>query len=550
MNTKLIFVSGGVISGLGKGLCAASLGMLLKSRGYSVSPLKCENYLNQDSGTINPIDHGDPFLCEDGLEADMDLGVYERLLDENMGKINFLTKGQIFRSVLEKERSMYYNGETVEDIPHVLEEIVTRIKKNAYKKDFCIIEIGGTAGEYQNVLYYEASRYLKALYPKNVLNVHVSYMPIPKHLGEPKTKPTQMTVRVLMSMGIHPDFLILRSEVDLDTRRRKLLGTKTSVPGENVIIARDLDNIYRLPLEFYKQKFDAKVLKFFDMSLNKINLNNWTNLVKLIEKPKPKTIKVGIAGKYLSKNKDDFELTDAYHALIEALKHASWETNLNLDLKLINVTKEGFIEKLKGLDAVVVPIGWGTRGVEGKIQAIKYARENKIPFLGLCYGMQLACVEYARNVVGIKDAHTEEVMPSAKYKIIHSIPFNEKYQVIKGDGVSMRLGAYDCLLKKDTLAYKIYKKYKGFKDESKLLISERHRHRFEFNNKYRSLLSEHGFIFSGTSPDNFFVEFIELPTNIHPFFIATQGHPEYKSRPGKAHPLFKAFLKAGANAFD
>ena len=545
MNTKFIFVSGGVISGLGKGLCAASLGLLLQSRGYTVNPLKCENYLNQDSGTINPIDHGDPFLCEDGLEADMDLGVYERLLDKNMGKNNFVTKGQIFKRILEKERSMSYNGETVEDIPHVLNEIVERIKESGRGYDFCIIEIGGTAGEYQNVLYYEASRYMKTKNPKDVLNVHVSYMPIPKHLGEPKTKPTQMTVRILMSMGIHPDFLILRSEANLDTRRRKLLGVKTSIKGEDIIVAKDLDNIYRLPLEFSNQDFDAKVLKEFNLPKKKQNLNKWKKLIESIEKPRKRKIAVGIAGKYLSKNEGDYELTDAYHALIEALKHASWETNIDIDLHLVNVTKKGFEKKLKDLDTIIVPIGWGKRGVEGKIKSITFARENKVPYLGLCYGMQLACVEYARNVVGLKNANTEEVNPKAEHKIIHSIPFNKKYQVIKGDGVSMRLGAYDCVLKKGTLAYKIYEKGNQFKDKSKDIVSERHRHRFEFNNEYREILEKQGLIFSGTSPDDFFVEFIELPKKIHPFFIATQGHPEYKSRPGKAHPLFKALLKAG-----
>ncbi len=545
MNTKFIFVSGGVISGLGKGLCAASLGLLLQSRGYTVNPLKCENYLNQDSGTINPIDHGDPFLCEDGLEADMDLGVYERLLDKNMGKNNFVTKGQIFKRILEKERSMSYNGETVEDIPHVLNEIVERIKESGRGYDFCIIEIGGTAGEYQNVLYYEASRYMKTKNPKDVLNVHVSYMPIPKHLGEPKTKPTQMTVRILMSMGIHPDFLILRSEANLDTRRRKLLGVKTSIKGENIIVAKDLDNIYRLPLEFSNQDFDAKVLKEFNLPKKKQNLNKWKKLIESIEKPRKRKIAVGIAGKYLSKNEGDYELTDAYHALIEALKHASWETNIDIDLHLVNVTKKGFEKKLKDLDTIIVPIGWGKRGVEGKIKSITFARENKVPYLGLCYGMQLACVEYARNVVGLKNANTEEVNPKAEHKIIHSIPFNKKYQVIKGDGVSMRLGAYDCVLKKGTLAYKIYEKGNQFKDKSKDIVSERHRHRFEFNNEYREILEKQGLIFSGTSPDDFFVEFIELPKKTHPFFIATQGHPEYKSRPGKAHPLFKALLKAG-----
>lgn len=545
--TKYIFVSGGVLSGLGKGLCAASIGLLLKRRGYTVSSLKCENYLNIDSGTINPIEHGDPFLCDDGLEADMDLGTYERILDQNMGKDNFVTKGMIFKTIIDRERSMYYGGETVEDIPHVTQEIVSKIKKAGKGFDFCIIEIGGTAGEYQNVLYYEASRQLKVADYENVVDVHVSYLPIPHHLGEPKTKPTQMSVRTLMSMGINPDFLILRSEADLDKRRRYLLGVKSGVNGENVIMAKDLSNIYELPLRFAEQEFDKKILQRFKMPINKIRLKDWKELIVKMDSKKSKTATVAIVGKYLSKNEGDFELVDAYHALIESLHHAGWYTNTNVEIKFVNANsseEKSFDDSLKSVDGIIVPIGWGSRGVDGKIKAIKYAREKKVPYLGLCYGMQLATIEFARNVVGLEDADTEENNPKTKNKIIHSIPFDPKYQVIKGEGTSMRLGAYDCVLKPGTLAYSIYEKHTAFKDNKKGLISERHRHRFEFNNEYRKALEEKGFVFSGTSPDDFFVEYIELPKKLHPFFIATQAHPEYKSRPLKPHPLFIEFLKS------
>jgi CTP synthase len=544
---KFIFVSGGVLSGLGKGLCAASLGMLLKSHGYKVTALKCENYLNVDAGTMNPIEHGDTFLCQDGLEADMDLGTYERVLGEPMGYKNFITKGKIFKDLIEKERSMYFKGETVEDIPHVVNYIVSKIKDTAVGYDFCIIEIGGTVGEYQNVLYYEAARHMRVKY-NNTIDVHVSYLPIPNHLGEPKTKPTQMSVRTLMGMGINPEFLVLRSRANLDTRRRKILGDKAGVKGENVIMAKDLDNIYELPLSFAEQGFDKKVLSHFGLKPKRLNLTKWKNFVSNYSSKKKKKVTIALAGKYFSKNDGDFELIDAYHALLEAISHASASEQIEVKMHYINTNKydyKSITDELEDVDAIIVPIGWGERGVEGKIQAIKYARENKVPYLGLCYGMQLACVEYARDVIKIKDAHTEEVKPKTKNKIIHSIPFDKKYQVIKGKGVSMRLGGYDCVLKKDTLAYSIYEKHNAFKDKKTNTINERHRHRFEFNNDYRKQFEDAGFIFSGTSPDNFFVEFIELPKKVHPFFIATQAHPEYKSTPLNPHPVFVEFLKAG-----
>ncbi len=549
--THYIFVSGGVISGVGKGLCAASLGMLLKNRGYSVNSLKCENYLNIDSGTINPIEHGDPFLCEDGLEADMDLGTYERLLDQNMGQKNFITKGRIFKTIIDQERSMYYQGEDVEDIPHVVDEILKRIYDAGRGADFCVIEIGGTAGEYQNVLYFEAARYLSVNMPGKVAHVHTTYVLVPNHLGEPKTKPTQMSVRTLMSMGINPGFLILRSPVDMDERRRYLLSNYVGVKAENIILAKDLDNIYELPLEFAKQNFDEKILNYFNLPLGLADLTEWNKLITKVTTKYKTKVTIAIVGKYLSKHQGDFQLTDAYHALIESLKHASWASEIGLELKLIdsNNFSDDFTNQFKNVDGIIVPIGWGERGVEGKIAAIKYARENKVPYVGLCYGMQLACVEFARNVLGLSDANTEEINPCAKDLVIHSIPFNEKYQVIKGEGVSMRLGAYDCILKKDTLAYSIYQKHQGFKDQDKSLISERHRHRFEFNNEYRKVFEENGFVFSGTSPDNFFVEYIELPQEIHPYFIATQAHPEYKSRPNRPHPLFIELFNA-ANKFQ
>ncbi len=555
--TKFIFVSGGVLSGLGKGVVAASIGHLLQNRGYKVGVIKCENYLNIDSGTINPIEHGDPFLCEDGLEADMDLGTYERFLNQEMGYKNFTTMGQIYKTVIDRERSFGYQGEDVEAIPHVSDEIIKRIKEAGEGNEILIIELGGTAGEYQNMLYYEACRIMKAQMPGQILNVHVSYVPLPKHIGEPKTMPTQFSMRTVMGMGLMPEFLVLRSEATFDKRRRYLLGLKTSVPGDNVIMARDLESVYELPLEFAKQEFDKKILKYLKLNYKTNKLGEWQKLVKRIKSQKSKKVEVVIAGKYISTG--DYQLLDSYASLIEAIKHACWQLNIDLNLRFVNteaVENEG-VKIIGNPDGIIVPIGWGKRGAEGKIATIKYAREKKIPYLGLCYGMQLACVEYARNVVGFKDADTVENKPKTIHPIIHDIPMNEKYQVIKGKGVSMRLGAYDCYLKQDSLAGAIYLKYKygeklnkeqkeklGIKAEGNVKISERHRHRYEFNNKYRKPLEEKGMVFSGTSPDDFFVEMIELPKKIHPFFIATQGHPEYKSRPMKPHPLFMEFIKA------
>lgn len=558
IKTKYIFVSGGVLSGLGKGVCAASIGFLLQNRGYKIGVIKCENYLNVDSGTINPIEHGDAFLCEDGLEADMDLGTYERFLDREMGQRNFTTMGQIYKTVIDRERSFGYKGEDVEAIPHISDEIIERIQEAGKDNEIIIIELGGTAGEYQNMLYYEACRIMKAEMPGQVLNVHVSYVPLPGHIGEPKTMPTQLSMRTVMSMGILPEFLVLRSSATLDKRRRYLLGLKTSVPGDNVIMAPDLDSIYELPLLFAKQEFDKKILKYFKLNLKTPRLGEWKQLVKKIKIKKNKSINIVIAGKYISTG--DYELLDAYAALIEAIKHGCWHLNLNLNLRFVNtedIEKEG--GKLIGKpDGLIVPIGWGNRGAEGKIMAVKYAREKKIPYLGLCYGMQLACVEFARNVVGLSDANSVEINPETKNPIIHDIPMDTRYQVIKGEGTSMRLGAYDCYLREDSQAGKIYLKYgegkllsnaqknrDKIKAKGSIKISERHRHRFEFNNDYREILEDKGLIISGTSGDDFFVEMIELPKKMHPFFIATQGHPEYKSKPLHPHPIFIEFLKAG-----
>ncbi len=541
---KYIFVSGGVMSALGKGVTAASISMLLKKQGYKICPIKCENNLNVDFGTINPIEHGDPFLCFDGLESDVDLGNYERYLNQPVGYDNFITMGQLYKAVIDKERSMQYDGEDVEPIPHIVNEIIDRFHIAAKKSnaDFVVIELGGTVGEYENNngLYYEASRRLAFSYP--VLHVHVTYVPVPIHVGEPKTKPAQFGLKDLMSMGIYPDFIVVRSEAPLDEQRKYKFAFKFNVDPNNIISNENLENADLVPLHLHNQGIDTKILKYFNMKAKKIDLTDWEDYTKKLISKKSKRAKIAIVGKYFSTGNS--KLIDSYYALVKAIEQASAHTGIKADIEFINSegsTKE-INEYLKDVDGIIVPIGWGARGVEGMLDAIKFARERKIPYLGLCYGMQLACVEFAKNVLKIDDANSEEVDPKAKNKIIHSIPFDKKYQVIKGTGTSMRLGTYPCVLDKKSKTYKIYKKYDKVDENS--VVLERHRHRFEFNNEFLEIFEKNGFVFSGKSPDGKFVEYIELPEAIHPFFIATQAHPEYKSTPLDPHPVFLEFVKA------
>lgn len=546
-STKYIFISGGVISGIGKGVTSASLGVLLKSRGYSVTAIKCESYLNIDSGTINPIEHGDTFLCNDGLEADMDLGTYERFLEIPVGRKNFMTMGLVYKTIIEKERSMGYGGKTVDAIPVVPNEIIERIKKAGEGYDICLVELGGTAGEHQNIFNYEAARMMKLELPEDVIHIHITFVPIPEHLGEPKTKPTQLSMRFMNMAGIQPDFLVLRSNMPIDSLRKEKVAIQCNIPKDRLIMNADLKSIYELPIKFEEQEFDKKVLSLLRLPVKQLRFSKWKSLVTTVTSLRKNRVTIAIAGKYIATG--DYQLPDAYNSLTHALKHASWGTQIGVDFRFINteeIEKHGAKKFLKNVDGIIVPIGWGSRGVEGKILAAQYARVNKIPYLGLCFGMQLACVEFARHVVGFKDANSEEVNPKSTHKIIHSIPFDSKYQTIKGEGTSMRLGAFDCEIKQGTLAFNIYTKYNlGTKlKNGNIMVSERHRHRFEFNNEYRKDLEKHGMVFSGTSPDDFFVEVIELPKKIHPFFLATQAHPEYKSSPLTPHPFFLEFVMA------
>ncbi len=463
-----IFVSGGVLSSLGKGTTTASIALLLKSRGYRVTIVKFENYLNIDAGLINPIEHGDAFLCEDGTEADMDLGTYERFLNQDMGRHNFVTMGQIYKAVIDRERAFGYGGEDVEAVPHVTDEIIRRINEAAQRDNaqIVIVELGGTAGEYQNALYYEASRILDYQHGERVIHVHVSYLPTPEHIGEPKTKPTQLSVRALNAMGVQPDFLVTRATQPIDERRRERLGLFCHVPREHVIDSPDVESVYELPLIFAQQEFDLKLLKQLGLPARKLDLKGWAQYAAKVKAPKSSAVRIGVIGKYFATG--DYELRDSYAALLDAIRHAAIAENSQAQVVWINAEE---LEKmsdptpvLEGLDGIIVPIGWGERGVEGKIRGIQYARENKIPFFGLCYGMQLAVVEYARHLLGWNDAHTTEVNPDSKHPVIHIIPEQQRNVEARAYGGTMRLGRWDCFLKKGTITYDIYRQSKQLED--------------------------------------------------------------------------------------
>lgn len=543
--TSYIFVSGGVISGVGKGIVTASVALLLKSRGYKVTVVKCENYLNIDSGLINPIEHGDPFLCEDGAETDMDIGTYEKFLDQDFSMKNFITMGQIYKAVIDRERNFGYKGEDVEAIPHVTDEIITRIQAAGRSENaqIVIIELGGTVGEYQNVLYYEAARILEYVMNQKVLHIHVSYLPTPPHLGEPKTKPTQLSVKALNSLGIQPDFIVARSILRMDDRRRERFSLFCSVKSDHIIDSPDLNSVYELPILFHDQQFDSKILTDLNLPIRPIKLSPWEKLVTQIKLPKTRKVAIAIVGKYFATG--DYQLKDSYAALYDALNHAT--THHQLDLEIIGINSEtelNLAKKLRKIDGIIVPIGWGERGVEGKIDAIQYAREYKIPYLGLCYGMQLAVVEYARHVAGLPQAHTTEVDPTTKYPVIHMIPEQKRILENRAYGGTMRLGGWDCVVCPDTTAYRAYQIHHQFTDEKRNITSERHRHRYEFNDEFTKKITDSGLIISGRSVKENLVELIELPTAVHPFFVGTQGHPEYKSRPLRPHALFLEFIRA------
>lgn len=525
------------MSGIGKGIAAASIGKILQSKGFQVTAIKIDPYINVDAGTMNPIEHGEVFVTEDGCETDQDIGNYERFLDQDIYSDNYMTTGRVYESVIRRERNLEYNGKCVEVVPHIPEEVIGRIAKVARRNhpDFILIEIGGTVGEYQNILFLEAARTLRLRHPKDVLFVLVSYLPVPKKIGEMKTKPTQTAVRTVNSAGIQPDMIIARSEYPLDEPRKRKISTFCNLPAEDIISAPDIKTIYEVPLNFEKDKIGERILKKFNLRAKKKNLNDWQNLVNVIKNATKRT-DIGIVGKYFSTG--DFVLSDSYISVIEAVKHAAWRHKRRVKIHWLNSEEyeknPGRLRDLKKLNGVIVPGGYGERGVEGKIKTIEFCRRQKIPFLGLCYGMQLATVEFARNVCRLKEAHTTEINPKTKYPVIDIMPEQKILLREKNYGGSMRLGAELCRLTRGTRAYQSYKRKE---------VMERHRHRYEFNNEFRELLEKKGLVVAGINPQKNLVEIIELKN--HPFFVAVQFHPEFKSRPLTPHPLFREFIKAG-----
>lgn len=536
--TKYIFVVGGVMSGVGKGISAASIGRIMISKGFKVSAIKIDPYINVDAGTMNPVEHGEVFVTDDGDETDQDIGNYERFLGQNIYRESYMTTGRVYQSVIQKERNLEYKGQCVQVIPHIPNEVRERIAKAVEKTgaEIMIIEIGGTVGEYENLLFLEAARYMHLDHPDNVLFVMVTYLPIPSKLGEMKTKPTQHAVRALNSAGIQPDFIIARAEVPLDEPRRKKIAVHCNVTSADVINAPDIETIYDVPLNFEKDGLGDRILHKFNLEPRTTNLDDWRAMVERV-KDGEKTVKVGIVGKYFASG--DFSLSDSYISVIEAIKHAAAANHCRVQLTWLSAEEletKG-VEHLKAFDGLIIPQGWGSRGSEGKIKAIEYCRVNKVPYFGLCYGMQMAVIEYARHVLGLSDAHSAEAEPSTYNPVIHIMPEQAELLAKKQYGGTIRLGAWPCELKAGTHLAKAYANKFG----TETIISERHRHRYEFNNAYRKQLEEAGLVVSGTSPDDKIVEAIEIAD--HPFFIGTQFHPEYISRPLDPHPLFVEFVK-------
>jgi len=534
---KYIFICGGVMSGIGKGIATASIGRILKSRGFRVTAVKIDPYLNVDAGTMNPIEHGEVFVTADGMETDQDVGNYERFLDEDIPRENYMTSGGVYQTVIERERRHEYGGKCVQPVPHIPYEVIERLDKAARKAraDFTLVEVGGTVGEYENILFLEAARMLRLARPKEVLFVLISYLPIPEMIGEMKTKPTQHAVRAMNATGIQPDFIIGRSRVPLDEPRKKKLAILCNVHEKDIISAPDTRMIYEVPVNFEKENLGDRLIEKFGLRPKKRDMAEWRNMVARVRRIK-KTVRIGIVGKYF--HTGDFVLADSYISVIEAIKHAAWFYGARPEIEWLDAEKyeknPRTLKELKKYNGIIVPGGFGSRGVEGKINAIEFCRKNNVPYLGLCYGLQLAVVEFARHVAGIKDAHTTEINPKTKNPVIDVLPeqlINIKERRMGG---SMRLGEYRCFIKPGTKAAKAY----GKKE-----IMERHRHRYEVNNNYREILEKKGLVFSGINPERNLVEIIELPR--HPFFMGSQFHPELISRPNRPHPLFKAFIKAG-----
>ncbi|MFA6445626.1 MAG: CTP synthase [Candidatus Paceibacterota bacterium] len=541
---KFIFVTGGVMSGVGKGIAASSIGLILQSKGFKVNPIKVDPYLNVDAGTMNPTEHGEVFVLDSGLETDQDMGNYERFMEVNLSNDDYMTSGMIYKHVIDKERNLGYKGKCVEAIPHITEEITNRILRSAktHDSDITLVEIGGTVGDYQNALFIEAARVLKIRHPDDVMFIMVSYLPIPGSLGEMKTRPTQNAVRQLNSYGVQPDMIIARSKLPLDEKRKEKIAFACAIRTSHVISAPDISSVYDVPVNFEKDNIGNTILKSLHLRPRPSaeDLRGWNTFVKKM-KTVEKEVKIAIVGKYFDTG--DFVLSDAYLSVIEALKYSAYHSGAKPVLTWLNAKDfekgKAKVSSLKDYDGIIVPGGFGESGIEGKLKVIQYAREKKIPYFGLCYGMQLLVIEYARNVLGLKDANTGEITPDGANKVVDIMPAQKKLLEEGKYGASMRLGAYPAVLGKGTVAREAYGA-----DE----ISERHRHRYEVNQDYVEKLKEAGLVFSGTSPDGKLMEIAELPEKEHPFFLGTQFHPEFKARPVNPHPLFTAFIKAAIKA--
>lgn len=541
---KYIFVCGGVMSGVGKGIATASIARILSWYGYKTTCIKIDPYVNVDAGTMNPIEHGEVFVLKDGTECDQDMGHYERFLGEELTRENYMTTGSVYLSLIQKERSLYFDGKCVEVVPHVPLEVIEKINQaqKLNRAEIVITEIGGTIGEYQNLLFLEAVRILKLKQPKDVVLIMVSYLPYQGEGMELKTKPTQYAIRSLNSAGLQPDFILARAIRPLDEPRKQKIAFNCNLDSSSVISAPDEKNIYKIPINFEKDKLGLKILKKLELKPKKTNNNQkqkWISKIERISRSS-KRVKIAIVGKYFRSG--DFVLSDAYISVIEAIKHAAWHLGLLPEINWLNSEEyekdKKKLEELTNFNGVIIPGGFGSRGVEGKILAIKFCRENKIPILGLCYGLQLMIVEFARNVCGLKNAHTTEIDSKTKYPVIDVLKEQKKFLQEKLYGGTMRLGNWECQIKKGTIAYNAYKKEK---------VLERHRHRYEVNPKYHKILQKYGFIFSGTSEKGLLVEIGELLKSDHPFFLGSQFHPELKSQFLTPHPLFVEFLKATLN---
>lgn len=537
-NRKYIFVVGGVMSGVGKGITSSSIGIILQGKGLKVTILKVDPYINVDAGTMNPTVHGEVFVMASGLETDQDIGNYERFLNTDLPPVNYMTTGSVYQEVIRKERNLEYKGRCVEVVPDIPLQAIERIEKatELADADVTITEIGGTVGEYQNVLFIEAIRMMKSKKPNDVAVVMVSYLPVPSSIGEMKTKPTQTAVRILNQTGVFADIIIARSPVGVDAKRKEKISRFCSVRPEDVISAPDVESVYDVPLNFERDKLSVRLCEILNIKNGtRSNLSKWRKFVSKTKNTKD-IVKIAVVGKYF--NSGEFVLSDVYLSVIEAIKYSSYKLGLKPEihyLSSVDFEKGKRLSDLKKYDGVLIPGGFGMTGVKGKLKVIEYVRKNKIPYFGICYGMQLAVLEYARNVAKMKEASTAEIDPKATDLVIDSMP-DQKEKIAKSDmGGTMRLGEYPASLKKGTIARTAYGQ-----DE----ISERHRHRYEVNPEYIDKLSDSGIIFSGTSPDGLLMEIMELPKRAHPFFVGVQFHPEFHARPLRPHPLFTAFIKA------